>query len=267
MQVRTVIVDDEPLARRGLRLRLQKYPQIAIVAECQNGREALAAIAEQQAELLFLDIQMPGLDGFEVVRRLQEEELPIVVFVTAYDHYALEAFEVHALDYVLKPVDEERLDLTVQRVLQRLGQHRIEGEKQRLIELVARLSGRDAATLERLGFAGVSGAGGHDRLVIRDGATIHRIPYAEIEWIDAAGDYMCVHVRGTTHITRATMNELEAELDPHRFARIHRSTLVNVDRVQSVSPLENGKYQILLDGGQKLTMSRSYREQLAQFRG
>ena len=263
--LRTIIVDDETLARRGLRLRLQKYPDIEVVAECANGRAALAAIAEHQADLVFLDIQMPGMDGFEVVRRLQDDALPIVVFVTAFDHYALEAFEVHALDYVLKPVDEERLAVTVQRVLDRFRLERSEGEKQRLIEMVVGLTGEKAGSLEAMAGAGAPGSQ-RDRLVVRDGSTTHRIPFTEIEWIDAAGDYMCIHAGGATLITRATMKELEAALEPRRFVRIHRSTLVNIDRVQSVTPLENGKYQLALDGGQRLTMSRSYREQLAQFR-
>ena len=264
-RLKTVIVDDEALARRGLRLRLNKHPEIEVVAECANGREALAAIAEHQADLVFLDIQMPGMDGFEVVRRLQDEALPVVVFVTAFDHYALEAFEVRALDYVLKPVDEERLALTVQRVLDRFRLERSEGEKQRLIEMVVELTGESAGSLEALVASG-SDAASRDRLVVRDGTTTHRILFDDIEWIDAAGDYMCIHSGGTTHITRSTMKELEAMLDPRRFARIHRSTVVNIAKVQSVAPLENGKYQIELDGGQKLTMSRSHREQLAQLR-
>jgi two-component system LytT family response regulator len=265
-RLKTLIVDDESLARRGLRLRLANHPEFEVVAECQNGREALAAIAAHQADVVFLDIQMPGMDGFEVVRRLQDDALPIVVFVTAYDHYALEAFEVRALDYVLKPVDEERLRLTVARVLERFAAARTEGEKQHLIELVAQLTGEAAGSIEQAARDGARGTEARDRLVIRDGSTIHRIPVGDIEWIDAAGDYMCVHALGATHVTRATMKELEAALDQRRFARIHRSTLVNIDRVQSVSPLENGKYQIELDGGQRLTMSRSYRDQLTQFR-
>ena len=264
-KLKTIIVDDESLARRGLRLRLAKHSEVEVVAECQNGRQALAAIAEHQADLVFLDIQMPGMDGFEVVRRLQDDALPIVVFVTAFDHYALEAFEVHALDYVLKPVDEERLAVTMGRVLSRFAMHRSEGEKQRLIELVVGLTGEKAGSIEAISRE-APGNGARDRLVVRDGTTTHRIPYADIEWIDAAGDYMCIHAAGSTHITRATMKELEAALDPRRFARIHRSTLVNIDRVQSISPLENGKFQLALEGGQRLTMSRSYREQLAQFR-
>lgn len=262
--LKTIVVDDETLARRGLRLRLQKFPRIEIVAECQNGREALTAVAQHQADLLFLDIQMPGMDGFEVVRRLQDDALPMVVFVTAFDHYALEAFEVHAIDYVLKPVDEERLAVAVERVLERHALRHSEGEKQRLIELVADLTGDSAGHIEQLARED-SEPNGSGRMVIRDGSTIHRVPYADIEWIDAAGDYMCIHAAGVTHVTRATMKELEAALDARHFARIHRSTLVNIDCVQSVAPLENGKYQICLDGGQKLVMSRSYREQLAQF--
>jgi len=265
-RLRTLIVDDESLARRGLRLRLQKFPRIDIVGECQNGREALAAVAGLQAELLFLDIQMPGMDGFEVVRRLQGDAMPMVVFVTAFDHYALEAFEVHAVDYVLKPVDEERLAMTVDRVLERYAERQSEGEKQRLIELVAQITGEAAGHIERLAVEGAAGRS-RERLVIKDGATVHRVPWDDIEWIDAAGDYMCIHAGGATHVTRATMKELEAELDPRRFARIHRSTLVNIDRVESIQPLENGKYQICLGGGHRLTMSRGYREQLAQLTG
>ena len=262
--LRTIIVDDESLARRGLRLRLQKFAQIEIVAECLNGREALAAVAEKQADLLFLDIQMPGMDGFEVVRRLQGEAMPMVVFVTAFDHYAVEAFEVHAIDYVLKPVDEERLGIAVERVLERFALRNSEGEKRRLIELVAEITGESAGQIESVTRAD-GAAPGTGRLVIRDGSAIHRVPYADIEWIDAAGDYMCIHAAGETHVTRSTMKELEAALDQRLFARIHRSTLVNIDRVQSIVPLENGKYHLCLDGGQKLTMSRSYREQLSQF--
>jgi two-component system LytT family response regulator len=264
--LRTLIVDDESLARRGLKLRLQRFPRIEIVAECQNGREALAAVAEHQAELLFLDIQMPGMDGFEVVRRLQDDAMPMVVFVTAFDHYALEAFEVHAVDYVLKPVDEERLEMTVKRVLERHAQRHSEGEKQRLIELVAQITGEAAGRIERLAADGAADRA-RQRLVIRDGSAIHRVPWDDIEWIDAAGDYMCIHAGGATHVTRATMKELEAGLDPRRFARIHRSTLVNIDRVEKVLPLENGKYQICLGGGHRLTMSRGYREQLGQLLG
>jgi two-component system, LytTR family, response regulator len=262
--LRTIIVDDESLARRGLRLRLQKHAGIEIVAECHNGRQALAAVAEHQAELMFLDIQMPGMDGFEVVRRLQDEDMPMVVFVTAFDHYALEAFEVHAVDYVLKPVDEERLAQSVERAQQRHALRRSEGEKQRLLELMAALTGAQPAQLEARVNEG-SEAASLQRLVIRDGSTVHRVPCGDIEWIDAAGDYMCIHAGGVTHITRATMKELEAQLDGRRFVRIHRSTLVNIERVSTVAPLENGKYRIELAGGQKLTMSRGYREQLAQF--
>ncbi|MCG3170899.1 MAG: Transcriptional regulatory protein BtsR [Pseudomonadales bacterium] len=265
-KLRTLIVDDESLARRGLRLRLQKHPRIEVVAECQNGREALAAVAEHQAELLFLDIQMPGMDGFEVVRRLQDEAMPMVVFVTAFDHYAVEAFEVHAVDYVLKPVDEDRLAVTVARVFERFAARHSEGEKQRLIELVAQITGETAGHLENLAFDGALGHA-QQRLVIKDGSTIHRVPWDDIEWIDAAGDYMCIHAAGATHVTRATMKELEAGLDPQRFVRIHRSTLVNLERVESIAPLENGKYRIGLRGGQMLTMSRGYRDQLAQLAG
>jgi two-component system, LytTR family, response regulator len=265
-KLRTLIVDDESLARRGLKLRLQKFPRIDIVAECQNGREALAAVAEHQADLLFLDIQMPGMDGFEVVRRLQDDAMPMVVFVTAFDHYALEAFEVHAVDYVLKPVDEDRLEMTVARVLDRFAERHSEGEKQRLIELVAEITGEAAGQIERLAAEGTANRS-QQRLVIKDGSAIHRVPWDDIEWIDAAGDYMCIHAGGATHVTRATMKELEAQLDPRRFARIHRSTLVNIDRVETVLPLDNGKYQICIGGGHKLTMSRGYREQLRQLMG
>jgi two-component system LytT family response regulator len=262
--LKTIIVDDETLARRGLRLRLEKFPRIEIVAECRNGREALAAVAERQVDLLFLDIQMPGMDGFEVVRRLQDEAMPMVVFVTAFDHYALEAFEVHAIDYVLKPADEERLGIAVERVIERFALRSSAGEKQRLIELVAQITGESAGSIESQAAEGPA-PGMAGRLVIRDGSAIHRVPYADIEWVDAAGDYMCIHAAGQTHITRATMKQLEAALDQRHFARIHRSTLVNINRVRSVVPLENGKYHLCLDGGHKLTMSRSYREQLAQF--
>lgn len=264
--LKTVIVDDESLARRGLRLRLQKYPRIAVVAECQNGRQALAAVTEHQADLLFLDIQMPGMDGFQVVRNLQSDAMPMVVFVTAFDQYALDAFGVHAVDYVLKPVDDDRLERTVQRVLGRFDQQQVVTEKQRLIEFIAQMTGEQPARVEQLAREGSDIAAGAPlpRLAIKDGSTVHRVPIADIEWVEAAGDYMCVHAAGTTHVMRATMKELEAALESHPFARIHRSTLVNINRVKTVEPLENGKYQISLEGGHKLTMSRGYREQLTQ---
>ncbi len=268
MSVRTVIVDDESLARRGLRLRLEKFPRIQVVAECANGRQALAAVSEHQPDLLFLDIQMPGMDGFEVVRRLQADAMPLVVFVTAFDQFALDAFEVHAIDYVLKPVDEDRLGEAVDRVTRQLQQRQEQSDKERLIEFIVGLTGEPASKVEQLvregGDDDLPGAG--QKLSIKDGSTIHLVPFAEIDWIDAAGDYMCVHVAGDTHVMRATMKELEDQLDPRRFARVHRSTLVNVHRVEKVAPLENGKYRLTLRGGHAVTMSRSYRDQLDRFR-
>jgi two-component system LytT family response regulator len=255
-RIRSVIVDDESLARRGLRLRLANLDGIDIVAECANGREAIATIEDVRPDLVFLDIQMPGLDGFDVVRRLQGDDMPIIVFVTAFDRYAVTAFEMHALDYLLKPVEEERLAATVSRAARRLEERAASNEKSRLLDFMLQMTNRTASTDESTA---------SDRISIRDGNEVVLIPMTDIDWVDAAGDYMCVHAGGATHVMRSTMKRLEAQLDPTRFQRIHRSTIVNVTRVEKLTAHDNGEYFLTLRCGARLKLSRTYRDKLAHF--
>lgn len=265
MRLRTLIVDDEPLARRGLALRLARHPDVEIVAEAGNGREAFFAISEHQPDLMFLDVQMPGVDGFELVRAVPSAQMPITVFVTAYDQYALKAFEANALDYLLKPVEDARLDTALERVRHEFATRDADEHRARLLRLLGTLSGKPELTLdEALADADRSGGGrpADDRLAIKDSGRILRVPLDEILWIDAAGDYMCVHTGQDTHVLRATMRELEDKLDPRRFQRIHRSTIVNVARVRELRSHLNGEYFLILDSGQQLKLSRSYKDKV-----
>lgn len=264
--LRTIVVDDESLARRGLKVRLSQLDDVEVVAECRNGREALAAIGEQAPDLVFLDIQMPGLDGLGVVRELQSDDMPLIVFVTAYDHYAVNAFDLHAVDYVLKPVEDERLEQAVQRARALRQGRDATNDKARLLGLVRTMTGKDDAGIEALleHPAQVEGATRRwpEKLTIRDGSETTLVPMDRIDWVDAAGDYMCVHAEGKTHVMRSTMKALESELDPARFARIHRSTIVNIARVTKVCSHINGEYFLSLDCGARLKMSRTYRERI-----
>ncbi len=259
--LRVVIVDDEPLARRGIRLRLERRSDVEVVAECGSGRDALTAIAEQLPDLVFLDIGMPGMDGLETVRRIQADVMPLIVFVTAYDRYAVDAFELHAVDYLLKPVDAERLDTAVERAKSMLDERAAAADKARLLGVLQRLAHRDGEDLDAW-LDAPGGRRGAERLTIRDGSEVSLVPMRDIDWVDAAGDYMCVHARGVTHVMRSTMKALEAQLDGERFARIHRSTIVNVERVVKVGSHINGEFFLTLECGTQLKMSRTYRDRI-----
>lgn len=264
--MRVVIVDDEPLARKGLAIRLSELADIEIVAQCANGRDALEKIPTLQPDLVFLDIQMPALNGFQVINELRINgcPMPLIVFVTAYDNYAIKAFESHALDYVLKPVDDGRLAAAVQKArehldLQHLGEH-----SQKLVNLVADFTGDDCEDILRRLAEGepVSGQNYPNVLAIKDGSEVKRVDIADIQWIDAAGDYMCVHTHQDTHILRRTMKELIAELDPKIFLRVHRSVIVNVKCVSKLVSQTTGEYQLVLNNGTEVKVSRSHREQV-----
>ncbi len=264
-RIRTIIVDDEPLARRGLELRLQAAEDFEVVACCANGREAIEAVARESPDLMFLDIEMPGVNGFEVLQRVPASRLPIVVFVTAFDRYAIDAFEAQALDYVLKPVDEERFARVLDHVREQFEQQGKARQREQLVSLLAEVTGAgelDADELLALGKAGLQRTPAV--LPIKQGRDTLRLQVAKIDWIDAAGDYMCVHAEGRTHILRATMKELEATLDSTSFQRVHRSTIVNVDRIKRLRPHTNGEYFLTLEGGHELKLSRSYRDRLAK---
>ena len=266
--IRTLIVDDEPLARRGLELRLAASADVEIVGQCGDGDAALQAIAELRPDLMFLDVQMPGRDGFETLRAVPACQMPVVVFVTAYGHHAIRAFEAAAADYLLKPVEECRLAQALERVRQTLAQRESTDHCAQLLKLLGSVSGRPDLTLEQaLGAPQALPSQPADpRLTIRDGQRSIRVPLAEIRWIDAAGDYMCIHTDAETFVLRATMRELEAQLDPRRFQRIHRSSIVNVERVREMRPHINGEYFLRLDCGHELKLSRSYRDRLSLLR-
>jgi len=263
MTIRAIIVDDEPLARRGLELRLREAPDVAIVRQCANGREALTAIAELQPDLMFLDIQMPGMSGFDVIRQVPQESLPMIVFVTAFDRFAIQAFEAHALDYLLKPVDEARLDRALERVRAQYQQRQAVAQRGQLMAMLADLTGKGEIEPDSAARAGGTSARRYaSMLPIRVGRETIRLDVAAIDWIDAAGDYMCVHAASQTHVLRATMKELEEMLDPEVFQRVHRSTIVNLARVRSLRPHLNGECFLKLDSGQEVKLSRSFRDKV-----
>lgn len=252
--IRALIVDDEPLARRGLKLRLSEHPQIEVIGEAANGRQALEFIAEQSPDVVFLDIEMPGLNGFDVVAGIQSDAMPQIIFVTAFNQYAVEAFDIHALDYVLKPVDPARLAESIERLGQRL-----------LTEAVSD-KGALLAALDKQPAAPVSEANQYpEKLAIKDRGEITLVPVEKIDWVDAAGDYMCIHESGNTHVQRMTMKQLEKQLNPEQFTRVHRSSIVNVSRVEKIHNHANSEYYLEITGGHKLKMSRSYKDTIKRF--
>lgn len=267
-QIKTLLVDDEPLAIRGLNIRLEKFPDIEIVGTCANGREAVKAIKEHKPDLVFLDIQMPGFDGFSVVRSLVgETEIPLVVFVTAFDQYALEAFEAHALDYLLKPVEEERLKEAIDRVRDAMSQRLAIEQNSRLVELLENMDTppKEALTALLEKPSEIREERYDPQLRIKDRGHITIVNIEDVSYIDAAGDYMCIHVGEKTHILRETMKTMEKRLDPKIFQRVHRSTIVNLDKVKEVRPHSNGECFLTLDCGTELKVSRSYKDVVGRF--
>lgn len=266
--LKTLIVDDESLARRGLAHRLKNIADIEIVGEARNGREALKLIDEKKPDLVFLDIQMPGIGGFEVVRQLDVETMPVILFLTAYDEYAVQAFEVNALDYILKPIDAKRLHQVLDKVRINLRQKRALKHKQLLLKLVSDISGETINSIKELEGKNVAGlvAKEPSRLAIKDGGHTTWVNQEDIEWIDAAGDYMCVQAQGVTYIMRKTMKELETELDGSLLQRIHRSTIVNVKQVKEMESHINGEYFLTLDSGHRVKLSRTYKDKLSLFK-
>ena len=265
MTIRTILVDDEPLAIQGLELRLQELEDVEIIDKCSNGREAIRAIKTHKPDLVFLDIQMPGFDGFSVVQGLMEVEPPLFVFVTAYSDHAIRAFEAQAMDYLMKPVEPSRLADTLDRVRQRLTEKRGVEEVDRLKEVLAEVAPETAdemATSDNTEMA----SNRFEKLInIKDRGQIFRVDVDTIERIDAAGDYMCIYTGDNTLILRETMKDLEKRLDPRRFQRVHRSTIVNLDLVKQVKPHTNGECFLVLDSGASVKVSRSYRDVVARF--
>jgi two-component system, LytTR family, response regulator len=265
-RIRTIIVDDEELARRGLEIRLAEHADVEIVAQCSAGREALDAIMRKHPDLVLMDVQMPGLNGFQVVKRLPQDALPQIVFVTAFDRYALDAFDTQALDYLLKPVDGARLAQTLDRVRDKLREQSLVSRHEQVLKLLSQVEGttsvdRDALIAQLRDLAPPKYAA---VIPIRTESDLIRLPVTQIDWIDAAGDYMCVHAQGHTYVVRETMKSLETVLNPDTFQRVHRSTIVNVQRVRKLRPHMNGEYFLTLEGGQELKLSRTYRDRLEQ---
>jgi two-component system LytT family response regulator len=264
MTIRTILVDDEPLATQGLQLRLEKHEDVEIVETCSNGREAIRAIKTHKPDLVFLDIQMPGFDGFSVVQGLMEIEPPLFVFVTAFDNHRERAFDVDAVNYLMKPVEEDKLADTLDRVRRRLTEKRAAEEAGKLKELLAEVAPEAVESVEQADDA--LAANRYEKLInIKDRGQIFRVDVDTIEKIDAAGDYMCIYTGDNTLILRETMKDLEKRLDPRRFQRVHRSTIVNLDLVRQVKPHTNGECFLVLDSGSQVKVSRSYRDVVARF--
>jgi len=244
-----LIVDDEPLGRELVRHMLAAHADIRVVGECPDGEKALAAIKRHAPQIVFLDIKMPRVDGLALLDRLPAEDRPLVVFITAHDAYAIRAFEAHALDYLLKPFDQERFDQTVARLRQRLEQL----EAAKLGHSVRHLLAGAAPTRAAKTPA--------DRIVVRESARVSFVSIDEIRWLDASGNYVALHIdAGKTHLVHETMTAMEARLDPATFVRIHRSTIVRVDRIKELLPHFNGEYVVVLKDGAKLKLSRGYLE-------
>ena len=248
--MRTLIVDDEPLARERIRTLLRDEPDIELIGECAGGKEAVSAIQGKNPELLFLDVQMPEMDGFAVLEAVGPERVPAVVFVTAYDRYALRAFDVHALDYLLKPFDRERFHKALERARAQVGERGKLGD--RLLALLKDIKEEPKRP---------------ERFVIKSAGRVFFLRADEIDWVEAAGNYVQLHVGSTTHLMRETMGGLEARLDPEKFVRIHRSAIVQVDRLKEMRPAFHGDYIVILQDGTRLNLSRSYREKLQALLG
>jgi len=266
MTIRTILVDDEPLAIQGLQLRLAPHEDVEIIETCSNGREAIRAIKTHKPDLVFLDIQMPGFDGFSVIQGLMEVEPPLFVFVTAYSDHAIRAFEAQAVDYLMKPVEEERLADTLERVRQRLAEKRGVEEAEKLKGVLAEVAPDAVENAEPGTFDDTPASNRYEKLInIKDRGQIFRVDVDSIEKIDAAGDYMCIYTGDNTLILRETMKDLEKRLDPRRFQRVHRSCIVNLDQVRQVKPHTNGECFLVLESGSQVKVSRSYRDVVARF--
>jgi len=253
-KIRTLIVDDEPLARRNLRLLLEKDPQIEIVDECRNGREAVKAINSLSPDLIFLDIQMPEMDGFDVLERVGMEHLQAIIFVTAFDRYALKAFDVHALDYLLKPFDDERFEHALARAKSQIEAREINRLSKRLLALLEERESQRKESSEQQNYL--------TRLMIKVSGRVVLLKVNEIDFIEADGNYAKLHVGRKAHLLREKMHDLEGRLDPERFVRIHRSVIVNLDRIKEMHPHFNGDYIVVLEDGRQLRLSRTRRDHL-----
>jgi two-component system LytT family response regulator len=246
-RIRALIVDDEPLAREGVRELLKQAPDIEILGECGDGFQAIEAIEAKKPDLVFLDVQMPELDGFDVLEALDSRQLPAIIFVTAYDNYALQAFSVHAIDYLLKPLDPERFRVALDRARREAALRETHQANENLLALLHTLKGNKQF---------------RTRLIVRSPGRVSIVNTIDVDWIGAEDDYACLHTQGRKHLLRETMNALEQQLNPEQFIRIHRSTIVNIERIKELRPLFHGEYAVVLSDGTKLTASRTHRKAL-----
>lgn len=252
-KIRVLIVDDEPLGRKMLRSMLAPFDEVKIIGECENGSEAVEAIKSQTPDLVFLDVKMPDVDGFSVIENIEEEKKPAVIFVTAYDKYAIRAFEINALDYLLKPYDRKRFEQSFRRALNQINKQQNEALNKQIISLLSNNSSSEENYLERF--------------IIKDSGRVFFIKTDEILWIEAEGNYVFLHTLGQKYIFREGITKLEKKLDPQKFRRIARSAIVNLDFVQELQPLFRGDYQVILKNGIELKLTHRYRKNLIQHFG
>ncbi|HZI17632.1 MAG TPA: LytTR family DNA-binding domain-containing protein [Pyrinomonadaceae bacterium] len=249
--LRVLVVDDEPLAREKIRGMTAEDPEVRVVGECANGAEAIEAIQNLKPDLVLLDVQMPEVGGFAVLEALKGQHIPPVIFITAYDHYAVRAFEVHALDYLLKPFDRERFAAALDRAKRHFRHERRPGESNGLDERILALLEQMSETPRY-----------HERLVVKSSGRVFFLNTGEIDWIEAEGNYVNIHTGKKSHLLRETISGLESQLDPREFVRIHRSAIVNISRIRELQPWSHGEYHVILQDGTRLTLSRSYRDKL-----
>jgi two-component system LytT family response regulator len=268
MTIRTVIVDDELHAREGIRLRLKDYPEVEVAGECGSGTEAVSMIERLHPDLLFLDIQMPEMNGFEVLQKLSLSRPPIVIFVTAYDTFAIRAFECHALDYLLKPIRDDRFKESLRVVIAEANRRNLEHYVGKLKAAVADYleTGKDGARTD-IPSENPAARPYLTRLMVKERQEISMIPVDSIEWIESAGDYVYVHSRSQKHLVRETLTSLEERLNPAKFVRIHRTAIANIEQIKLLKPNEHGDYDVLMHSGMKLKLSRTYRARFEEATG
>lgn len=257
-KLKTIIVDDEPLALGLMKAKLSKYDSIHIVGECKNGQEAIDAIVEKEPDLVFLDIQMPKINGFEVIQKTQSELTPMIVFATAYEQYALDAFKVNAVDYILKPLDNEMVARAVKRAEERFLQHDKAKEKSNLINAIEAIRHHPDSNYMHT-------AKDDKKIVVKDGDQITLLKQDDLKWIDAAGDYCCLHANGETHIKRISLTDLLEQLEPADFKRVHRSTIINLNFITRVQSLPKGEYFVELGAQERVKVSRTYKDAIREY--